>query len=134
MPIQQNGLQGYIDSANPGAPPIFIAQGQAPPPGYQIAMGPAGQPVAAPVSTGATPVGGAPVGAIVPGAVSTAVTGQTTINATEEQKNLVVFNDLPTAQDVAAALNSLGVTPRDVMAIFQEIKEAGALQAELVVH
>ena len=33
-----------------------------------------------------------------------------------------------------AALNALGVTTRDMMAIFQSLKQAGALQAELVME
>ncbi|MEE9429540.1 MAG: flagellar basal body P-ring protein FlgI [Melioribacteraceae bacterium] len=37
------------------------------------------------------------------------------------------------AQEVAAALNSLKVSPRDIIAIFQALKEAGALTAELVI-
>jgi flagellar P-ring protein FlgI len=37
------------------------------------------------------------------------------------------------AGDVARALNALGVTPRDMIAIFQGLKEAGSLQAELVI-
>ena len=35
--------------------------------------------------------------------------------------------------DVVNALNALGVSPRDLIAIFQAIKAAGALQAELEV-
>ncbi len=35
--------------------------------------------------------------------------------------------------DVARALNAIGATPRDLIAIFQAIKAAGALHAELVV-
>lgn len=35
--------------------------------------------------------------------------------------------------DVAKALNALGVSPRDMIAIFQGLKEAGSLQAELVI-
>jgi flagellar P-ring protein precursor FlgI len=34
---------------------------------------------------------------------------------------------------VVNALNALGVTPRDLIAIFQAIKAAGALQADLEV-
>jgi flagellar P-ring protein precursor FlgI len=45
-----------------------------------------------------------------------------------------VFPELPTVQDVAMALNTLGATPRDMMAIFQELKKAKALQAELIVQ
>lgn len=36
-------------------------------------------------------------------------------------------------QEIARALNAMGVSSRDMIAIFQAIKEAGALQAELVV-
>ena len=35
--------------------------------------------------------------------------------------------------DVARALNALGVSPRDLIAIFQGLKESGSLQAELVI-
>jgi flagellar P-ring protein precursor FlgI len=35
--------------------------------------------------------------------------------------------------DVAAALNALGVKPRDLVAIFQALKAAGALTAEIQV-
>jgi flagellar P-ring protein precursor FlgI len=38
-----------------------------------------------------------------------------------------------TVSDIAAALNELGVTPRDMIAIFQALKRAGALQAELII-
>jgi flagellar P-ring protein precursor FlgI len=40
---------------------------------------------------------------------------------------------LPTVEKVAQALNTLGATPRDMMAIFQAMKQAGALQAELII-
>jgi flagellar P-ring protein precursor FlgI len=36
-------------------------------------------------------------------------------------------------KEMVVALNSLGVTPRDLIAVFEALKEAGALQAELVV-
>ena len=35
---------------------------------------------------------------------------------------------------VAAGLNAIGVTPRDMMAIFGSMKQAGALQAELILR
>ena len=38
-----------------------------------------------------------------------------------------------TRQELAAALNTLGVSPQDLIAIFQAIKAAGALQADLEV-
>ena len=42
--------------------------------------------------------------------------------------------EMPTVEKVAAALNSLGVTPRDMMSMFEAMKEAGALQAELILR
>jgi flagellar P-ring protein precursor FlgI len=39
-----------------------------------------------------------------------------------------------TVADVARALNALGAKPRDLAAIFQALKDAGALRAELVVR
>jgi len=50
-----------------------------------------------------------------------------------ENNNVFSINGASNVQEVAAALNSLKVTPRDIIAIFQAIKEAGALQAELVI-
>jgi flagellar P-ring protein precursor FlgI len=52
-----------------------------------------------------------------------------------EQKDMdmVVLDETTTASDLAQALNSLGVSSRDIISIFQAIKEAGALQAQLVI-
>ena len=44
-----------------------------------------------------------------------------------------VLNQGTTLNEIARALNAMGVSSRDMIAIFQAIKEAGALQAELVV-
>jgi flagellar P-ring protein precursor FlgI len=44
-----------------------------------------------------------------------------------------VLESATTLNEIAAALNAMGVSSRDMIAIFQAIKEAGALQAELVV-
>jgi flagellar P-ring protein precursor FlgI len=40
----------------------------------------------------------------------------------------------PTVQDMAEALNLLQVKPRDLIAIFQALKESGALQGELIIQ
>jgi flagellar P-ring protein precursor FlgI len=61
----------------------------------------------------------------------TTVASQTTTQVTENKSALIALPELPTVEKVAMALNSLGVTPRDMMAIFQAMKQAGALQAEL---
>ena len=64
----------------------------------------------------------------------TTVTPRTDTQVTEQKSSLVPLPELPTVEKVAASLNSLGVTPRDMMAIFQAMKQAGALQAELVIR
>ena len=72
-----------------------------------------------------------------PGAFSngtTAVTPRTTTTVTENKSRLVPLPELPTVEKVAAALSSLGATPRDMMSIFQAMKQAGALRAELVIR
>ncbi len=65
---------------------------------------------------------------------STRVTHSTTTQVNENKAALVPLPELPTVEEVAMALNSLGVTPRDMMSIFQAMKQAGALQAELDVR
>ncbi|MGA2868153.1 MAG: flagellar basal body P-ring protein FlgI [Verrucomicrobiota bacterium] len=64
----------------------------------------------------------------------TVVTSRTTTDVTENKASLVPLPELPTVEKVAAALNALGVTPRDMMAIFQAMKQAGALQADLLIR
>jgi flagellar P-ring protein precursor FlgI len=64
--------------------------------------------------------------------------GQTTVpnpEVTVEEKNpeMVVLKGTTTVSELAQTLNSLGVSPRDVISIFQAIKEAGALQGQLIV-
>jgi len=71
-----------------------------------------------------------------PGAFSggnTALFNNLVPSVEKENNNVVSINGASNVQEVAAALNSLKVTPRDIIAIFQAIKEAGALQAELVI-
>jgi flagellar P-ring protein precursor FlgI len=63
----------------------------------------------------------------------TVVVDRTTTNVQEEKRSMVVLN-MPTVEDVAFALNSMGATPRELMSILQSIKDAGALNAELVLE
>ena len=51
----------------------------------------------------------------------------------EDERSLTVIKARVTLGEVVAALNSLGATPRDLISIFQAMKRAGALNAELVV-
>lgn len=61
---------------------------------------------------------------------------ETAALSTSEQMNQPVALDVagPTVQDMAAALNALKVSPRDLIAIFQALKEAGSLQGELIIQ
>ena len=63
----------------------------------------------------------------------TVVTPETIVDVAEDKGNLVVLQQGVSIGDVASALNAIGATPRDLIAIFQAIKAAGALYADLVV-
>ncbi len=66
------------------------------------------------------------------GSTVTVPSTQTDVN--ESKGSFFVLNEPPTIERLAAALNALGVSTRDMMAIFQTLKRSGALQAELVVN
>lgn len=53
------------------------------------------------------------------------------VGVDEQKSRLVVLPESVTLGEVVRALNLVGVTPRDLVAILQAIKAAGALQAEL---
>ena len=63
----------------------------------------------------------------------TVVTPNSDVSVKEDTKQLVLMESGASIGDVVGALNALGVSPRDLIAIFQAIKAAGALQAELEV-
>jgi flagellar P-ring protein precursor FlgI len=63
----------------------------------------------------------------------TVVTTETEMGVREQQARLMVLEESTSVGDVAKALNALGVSPRDMIAIFQALKQAGALRAELIV-
>ncbi len=64
----------------------------------------------------------------------TVVTQGTETNVTEQKGRFKVVDELPTIQQVASALNALGLSTREMMAIFQSMKKAGALQADLILN
>jgi flagellar P-ring protein precursor FlgI len=107
---------------------VQVPIGQEAPDGYRLKMIPS-------TSQAGVAAPGAPGGNVnvAPGA-QTVVTTNDTVKVDEPKKSLVVLDDMPTVEEVATALNSLGVTPRDMMSIFQTMKQAGALQAELVMQ
>ncbi len=67
------------------------------------------------------------------GAGQTVVTPGSEIKVKEEKARLMVIQPGPTIGELVRALNAVGVTPRDLIAILQSIKAAGALDAELEV-
>ncbi len=67
------------------------------------------------------------------GGGTTAVQPRTDIGVNESPGQFVALDSTNTVQELVDALNSVGASPRDVIAILQAIKEAGALHGELVV-
>ncbi len=63
----------------------------------------------------------------------TVVVPNTQATVYQDTGKLVSLTAAATVQEVTQALNSLGVMPRDIIAILQALKEAGALQAEIIV-
>lgn len=61
----------------------------------------------------------------------TAVVPKTDVTVKEEKGALTLVEEGASIGDLVQALNALGVTSRDLIAILQAIKQAGALQAEL---
>lgn len=71
-----------------------------------------------------------------PGAFSggqTVVTQVQEVTVEQQGTGVVTIPGATTVGDVAAALNRLGVSPRDMIAIFQALSQSGSLQAELVI-
>ncbi|MDP2138641.1 MAG: flagellar basal body P-ring protein FlgI [Candidatus Didemnitutus sp.] len=64
----------------------------------------------------------------------TVVVPSTQTDVSETKGGFTVVNEPPTIERLAAALNALGVSTRDMMAIFQSLKRAGALQADLIIN
>jgi flagellar P-ring protein precursor FlgI len=56
---------------------------------------------------------------------------ETIVGVEEKQGYLIPVNRSITVADLAKTLNAIGATPRDLIAIFNALKKAGALQARL---
>lgn len=63
----------------------------------------------------------------------TTVVPQTEVDVREGSAKLVALDAGATLSDVVRALNVLGATPRDIIAVMQALKAAGALRAEVVI-
>lgn len=64
---------------------------------------------------------------------NTTVTPESDINVTRENRNMFVWPEGTSLEVIVRAINSLGATPDDIMAILQALNEADALEGELIV-
>jgi flagellar P-ring protein FlgI len=83
------------------------------------------------VSISSTPVISQPNPLSVGG--QTVVAEKANIQITQDKGSLIKIDAAPQLSDVVRALNSLGATPQDLLAILQAIKASGAMNAELEV-
>lgn len=80
---------------------------------------------------------------IMHGTLALSITPQTAETGTAAQvapaaqasggDRMVTFGESANVGEVARALNLMGVTPRDLIAIFQALKRSGSLRAELII-
>jgi flagellar P-ring protein precursor FlgI len=64
---------------------------------------------------------------------TTEVTTQTKVATKEEKARTVVLKQGATVEELVRALSAIGSTPRDIIAILQSLRTAGALEAEVEV-
>ena len=58
---------------------------------------------------------------------------QVAVGVKEEKARNVVLKEGATVEELVRALNSIGSTPRDIIAILQSLRAAGALESEIQV-
>jgi flagellar P-ring protein precursor FlgI len=65
----------------------------------------------------------------------TVETERTDISLVEDEGSLTVIDldEGVSIGEIASALNAIGATPRDLIAIFQAIKASGSMQGELII-
>jgi len=71
-------------------------------------------------------------GVVVAPGGATVVSNDSEVTIHEEKNRLILIPSGSTIGELVRALNAIGVTPRDLITIFQSIKAAGALHAQLV--
>ena len=64
---------------------------------------------------------------------TTQVIPQDSVAAKEEKARNIILKQGATVEDLVRALNAIGSTPRDIIAILQSLKSAGALESEVEV-
>ncbi|MBU2704569.1 flagellar basal body P-ring protein FlgI [Zooshikella marina] len=67
------------------------------------------------------------------GAGDTVQVPQSDIDVTQEKNKMFLFSPGVTLDEIVQAVNQVGAAPGDLMAILEALKQAGALNAELVV-
>lgn len=63
----------------------------------------------------------------------TVIAPRTELNAREAIKPMFEFGEATSLQDIVTAVNQVGASPSDLIAILEAMKKAGALKAELIV-
>jgi len=63
----------------------------------------------------------------------TAVVPQTNVAVKEEKARNVILKQGASVEELVRALTAIGSTPRDIIAILQNLKASGALEAEVEV-
>ncbi len=63
----------------------------------------------------------------------TVVVPEYQISVDNEKARVIHLEESVSLADVASALNKIGAAPRDIIAIFEALRQAGALRAELVI-
>ena len=71
-------------------------------------------------------------GAFAPETAETQQTNATDVGIDQTDTALKALPEMPTIQEVAAELNKLGVSTRDIISIFQAMEKLGALKAEII--
>ena len=66
--------------------------------------------------------------------IQTAVVPQTRVRVNEAQANAINLPQGATIEDLVNALRAVRATSREIIAVLQGIKRAGALHAELIVQ
>ncbi len=63
----------------------------------------------------------------------TAVEQKSALGVEEEKRPMFLLEPGPKLADVVKAVNAIGASPADLVAILEALKEAGALKAELII-
>lgn len=63
----------------------------------------------------------------------TVTTAEYQLSVDNEKARVIHLEEVVSLAQIAAALNQIGATPRDIIAIFESLRQAGALRAELII-